>query len=59
MSGSMMNTMTLRECMIATDLIGIVGLLLGEIVDLYTLGVSRLIIGMAVGLNSTIVTGVF
>ena len=44
-----------RECLMITDFIGFVGCSLGEITNFYTLCLSRLTIGLAVGLNSTLV----
>jgi hypothetical protein len=41
--------------MMVIDGIGVVGLLLGEIVDVNTLYVSRFLLGLTAGLNSAVV----
>ena len=41
--------------MIVTDVIGVVGLGLGLLINLYSLYASRFIVGVAVGLNSALV----
>ena len=51
----MLARLSRRESMMLTDAIGLIGSLLGQVVSVYAICVSRFIIGMAVGLNSTLV----
>jgi MFS family permease len=55
LSGILLDTFSRRNCLVVTDLISIVGLCLGEYKAIYALYVSRIIIGMATGLNSMLV----
>ena len=55
LAGPILDVLSRQKALIVTDLIAIVGILLGEVLNLYTLFLARVVIGVAVGLNSTIV----
>lgn len=53
--GPLLAKTTRVKCLLLTDVVSVIGTLLGIIVNLYMLCLSRFIIGVAVGLNSTLV----
>jgi predicted MFS family arabinose efflux permease len=55
LSGSILDVFDRRQSLMFTDLLTIIGVALGEIINLYVLSISRIILGIAVGLNSALV----
>lgn len=53
--GPILQRMTIRKALIFTDVIGLIGSLLSQVVNIYVLCISRFIIGLAVGQNCTLV----
>jgi MFS family permease len=54
-SGAILGVLSRSQALIMTDTIGIVGLMISEISNLYVLFIARFVIGLAVGLNSSLV----
>jgi MFS family permease len=54
-AGFILSVIRRKNALMFTDAIGIIGVILGLIVNLLTLCFSRFIIGLAIGLNSALV----
>ncbi|CAD8093376.1 unnamed protein product [Paramecium sonneborni] len=54
-SGNLLQMFSLRKAFMITDLIGIIGVLLEIISNIYTFYIARILIGFCVGLNSSLI----